>query len=194
MLIDSIRLKPGREWSIDDRDLFRAWLCEAETADKYVQFAFNFTQDLELAKQVVRAKSLEVYKYISHFEPAKYRGKKCPIENYLYYAIARGAMRAAQQAKKRQEREVELNEATVADPCSCRDNFDNDFTWARIEPYVQSLPEIYRDAVTAHIKDGLTHKEAAQRAGCELSAMKVRYHRGIEKLRKLAQEELSHEP
>lgn len=52
-----------------------------------------------------------------------------------------------------------------------------------VRPFIEQLPEIYRDALVMTELEGLTQADAADRAGISLSGMKSRVQRGREKLR-----------
>lgn len=52
-----------------------------------------------------------------------------------------------------------------------------------VRPFVEQLPEHYRDALVMTEIEGMTQAEAAERAGISLSGMKSRVQRGRQKLR-----------
>ena len=71
------------------------------------------------------------------------------------------------------EEEVSQLNATIAECC--------------IKPFIQKLPEKYREALLATEFEGLSQKELAQRLQLSYSGTKSRVQRGKEKLKELVQ-------
>lgn len=67
-------------------------------------------------------------------------------------------------------------------------------TAARIRQAVADLPEAEREAVVLVYLEGLTHQDVAHQTGASLSAVKVRVHRGRNRLRQVLMTEFGPQP
>ncbi len=99
------------------------------------------------------------------------------------YAIATNAARDAQ--RRRRELTTETGEVLTGDAAKV-DAVEPDPGLERaVRPALAQLPEAQREAIELHRFDGLSFAEIAETAGVTESAVKVRAHRGYEKLREL---------
>lgn len=99
------------------------------------------------------------------------------------YAIARNAardyLRLAQHRESGGEAaETTLAEATAPDPAALDPG-----AAAALQRALDELPPQYREAVVLHQLEGLSFAEIAQMLGSTPGAVKVRAHRGYERLR-----------
>lgn len=103
------------------------------------------------------------------------------VEAWLF----RVARSAVVDAYRRRGRDVPSGLIEVDVPSRDEDPGAGDGLTACVRPFASALPEPYRQAVHLVDLDGLTHAEAARRAGVTVSGMKSRVQRGRAHLRGL---------
>ena len=215
MCMGSFVGKPGTEWSENDiEEAYREITRETPDGarfDTFVQFAYGFTQNLGLAQEVVLKKLDDALRRHLHtYDPTRYRGKKCPFCNWLYFMIARAAIKAAQREARWRARLCALRQQAQQqkpppraqpplDPGLAREA--REALWQLVQPYLERFRPTSREAIVLWWKEGLTCAEAAQKAGCSKGAMKVRRHRARHEVLAIMQtccradkEGLCHEP
>lgn len=97
------------------------------------------------------------------------------------YAIATNAARDQHRRRRPEEPLEEGASAEVTDPLARNDPFERDAVRAAL----QQLPENQRVPIVLHRYEGLSFAEIAEAVGASESAVKVRAHRGYERLRQL---------
>ncbi|MGH8057352.1 MAG: hypothetical protein ACREOH_08975 [Candidatus Entotheonellia bacterium] len=69
--------KPGNEWTPEETDVVLAWLTTPERLDGLIRFVYGFTDDLQLAKDVVAQKIEDaLLTYLHTYNPSRYRGRR----------------------------------------------------------------------------------------------------------------------
>jgi RNA polymerase sigma factor (sigma-70 family) len=196
MCMGSFAGKPGKEWSESDiEEAFREIMRETPDGarfDAFVQFAYGFTQNLSLAQEVV-LKKLEdaLRRHLHTYDPTRYKGKKCPFCNWLYFMIARAAIKAAQREARWRARLLALQvqaqqqqppRRAQPPPAPGPALEVREALWELAQPYLDRFRPSSREAIVLCWKEGLTCAQAAQKVGCSKGAMKVRLHRARHEL------------
>lgn len=134
--------------------------------------------DREVAKDAFQDVCVELYtsllgRFVYHSEPQTFQ---------FVFVIARRVL-----AKQYEKHARYMQHKTSGTPVESDAGAQAHTTVARagIEHAVERLPESYRQLVELRYWSGLTLKEIAHITGSELSAVKVRHHRALQKLKEL---------
>ena len=191
--------KAGQDWTkAEIADAFSYFM--ENYLDHLIRFAYGFmkigvsSKDLayKLANDIVDKKLEDAFHWSLHtYEPQKYRGTKCPFLNWVYYMVARAAVKKSKQERKAEMRRAEEHRRQKEEEKRTISNSVFPMTWEEIEPYLNKLSPKYQEALQLIQRQGLSHHEAARdsRWPCEDGAMKVRLHRARQELRQLMDEE-----
>jgi RNA polymerase sigma factor (sigma-70 family) len=191
MDIENILKKPGKEWSDEEIEAVFNWLDHSGKMDVFVKFAYGLmsaygVKNFDLATEVVWDKLTYAFSRIHLYDPPRYRGRKCPFLNWLYYIIARAAVRRAKREARRQARlnQVRQRKQQVPPPPP---QAEPEFVWEEMLPYVDKLPPKYKEAIELFYMQNMSCAKAAQnsRWPCSVGAMKVRLFRARQELRHL---------
>lgn len=183
-------LTPGRDWSPQDELAAFGWLATG-CLDDFIRFAYARTGNLQDAQDVVADAFLDAWKYRRSYDPARYRGGRCPLKNWMFTNIARKAEKKGKQRRKRNE--VPLQPSAGPGPAAADSSTlgrptaaDATVTWADFEPRLSRLKEREREAVDLCYRQGLSREEAGRRSRwpCNANAMKVRLSRSLQKIRR----------
>jgi len=101
--IQIILNKSGKGWTDEEIVAVFEWLL-GKPLDAFIRFAFGFTRDLELAKEVVQIKIMDASRHIRTYDPTRYRGRDDAFLNWLYTMITRAAFREVKRRRWRQAR------------------------------------------------------------------------------------------
>jgi len=138
----------------------------------------------ESAEDLVQTVLLSIHRARHTYRPERPFGP-------WFWAIARNALIDAQPARTaREHREVQLPDSheTLQKAHSASDADDAGVQRRDLERALGQLPDRQEEAVRMIHLEGLSVKEAAQRAGTTAGALKVRAHRGYRALRRLLEE------
>ena len=179
--------KAGSEWTPEETEAVLAWLTTPERVDGLIRFAYGFTDDLQLAQDVVAEKIDDaLLKYLHTYDPARYRGRcRRPFQNWLYMIIARAAVRAAKREARHREIALVLARAQSQPLQNPPAQPEPKIDWEELLPLVSQLRPKYHQAVQLCIIEEKSRAEAAAIAGCSVGAMKVRLCRACQELRRL---------
>ncbi len=98
------------------------------------------------------------------------------------FRVARNAVTDHYRKSARSRVQTLSEEPESVDIESIDDSAEAELAYC-VRPFIDQLPEPYREAVTLVDIEGLSQGEAAKRSGIELSAMKSRVQRGRKQLR-----------
>lgn len=186
---EQIVKKPGAEWTTDEISVVFEALMRDRVIDGFVSFAYRLllttdtTDKLEQAKDLVQAKLIALHQALPHYDPRQYRGRKDPLQNYLFTIIAREAVKINKKTIRQREHQLEETHRAPLPKRPGREEIAEEIT-----PYLECLSLDYRRALTLFYFEGKTCEEAARICGCSVSAFKVRLHRGRAKCRALRRE------
>lgn len=80
--------------------------------------------------------------------------------------------------------EASLAQENIPEPVAATGDPERDLAGARVRKALGGLPEAQREVIALHWFEGLSFREIAEAVGASVSAVKVRAHRGYEKLRR----------
>ena len=80
--------------------------------------------------------------------------------------------------------EASLAQEGVPEPVAITGDPERDLRSARVRKALDGLPEAQREVIALHWFEGLSFREISEAVGASVSAVKVRAHRGYEKLRR----------
>ena len=151
-----------------DRAAYRAFLAEA--AERLHRFIARRGDAATEVEDIVQECLIALHEKRATLDPRR------PVAPWIY-AIAR--YKLADHWRRRGARPMPLGEApeiaVAADEFAARD----------AGVLLDRLPAAQAEAIRLTQIEGLTGREASERAGVRLSAMKLRVHRGLAALRKL---------
>lgn len=179
--------KPGNEWTPEETDVVLAWLTTPERLDGLIRFVYGFTDDLQLAKDVVAQKIEDtLLTYLHTYNPARYPGRRHrPFENWLYSMIARAAKRAAEKEARHRKIILSLGRAQSQPLSTPPAQVEPKIDWEKLRHLVPQLRSKYHQAVQLCIIEKKSRAEAAAIAHCSVGAMKTRLCRACQELRRL---------
>lgn len=187
MCTGSFAGKCGKDWT--DADVEEAFLENTRTTrlDELIRFAYGFTQNLDLAEQVVRRKLTEACVDYRHtYDPRRYRGNKCPFCNWLYHMIARAARRVADWTARRRaaerRREVEQPHPPQRSQPPPDPGPTSKQLWELAQPYLDRFSRRLQEVMDLCWNQGLTAAEAATQLGLSLETIRVHLCRARHKL------------
>lgn len=159
-----------------ERDFLAAY---EEHSDALFRHCLLRIRDRELAKDIVQETFSRTWLYLS-------QGKKVEYLRAFLYRIANNLIVDSARRKKASSLDTmmeddgfEPRDETAVNPADIPD--------ARAAMKLLSeLDEIYRVAISMRFVDGLTPKEIAEALEVSENVVSVRIHRGIERLKKLA--------
>ncbi len=177
----SIFRKQGEEWTQEEiKAVFDLWLTD-KMVDQLIRFAFRFTKDLALAKDVVQEKLKDAYDSIKTYDPTRYQGKKCPFRNWIYCMLARAANRKARQAAHRQIQILQAQAKAQQQQqqlLASRSQRASELEWEevqeRLDELLAQLQPDERQAIISCEQRGLSPAEAARKVGCSEHEMEKR--------------------
>ncbi len=147
---------PGECWSAEQKEAFVIFLSRDPVLGELVRFAYGFTEDLGLAGVVVQDKIGDAWLYLPSYNPERYKGRGCPLRNWVFMMVAREAVRRASELGKHprlvDEPPAEVDPAPVGD------------LWSEDDPFIARLRPPYREALALRHRDGLTPEVAAERS------------------------------
>lgn len=186
--------KPGRAWTLDERDRVKTWLnSEPQLADMRA-FALRHLgptgtrQDAEDCWGDYNAKG-ELDKVIARYEPAKGM-----FPSYLYLCFKQYCWRWGQaearqplgrpRAEPPRDDDGESLEIVFVDDRSPADDAQRRERYAGLNDCIERLPPDFRIVVTLHYFEGYSVAEIANKEGISESLVKVRLFRARQELRK----------
>ena len=143
-----------------------------------LRFISRRVQDRDSAEDILQEVMLRIYRHIGELEHT-------PAIGAWVFQIARNAITDHyRRASARRERpvgtEVEQEEALLSEPADLRSELT-----ACLDPLLERLPAIYREALELTELEGLTQAGAAKRLGLSASGMKSRVQRARAQLKAL---------
>ena len=103
------------------------------------------------------------------------------------YAIATNAARDSLRHRRRRPEDLTRDGETPRDAAEAPSTFRDPGLEKLVSAALEKLPASQREAVVLHRFHGLSFAEIAEALGTSVGAVKVRAHRGYEKLRELLQ-------
>src|SRR6185436_372995 len=153
-----------------------------EHADALFRHCLIRIRDREQAKDIVAETYTKTWTYISE-------GKKVEHLRAFLYRVANNLIVDMSRRKRSSSLDAmidddgfEVLDESIRDPGDIPDA-------RRAVELLKSIDSIYRQVITMRFMDGLTPKEIAQILDVSENVVSVRLHRGMEKLRELANRE-----
>ena len=182
----------ARERNRERENQWRVWMIAAQLGDSasYEKLLHSLLEPLRSyarrrvaseqgPEDLVQNVLLSVHRARHTYRPER------PFGPWLW-SIARNAMVDAHRARAvRQERERPLGAELLDVMVAGLESVDGGVVRRDLERALLQLPHRQREAVQLLHIEGLSAKEAAQRAGTTAGALKVRAHRGYRALRRL---------
>ncbi len=201
MNVDAIKLKHGRDWSLDETDVVFAEQCQPGKLERRIGLANAKTRNEDHAKETVQRAFIRAAKALPTFDP-----KKGSFDGWLGKIIVNEAITVVREHKRRQTLNHNYQDATQ--PMYSHNNnrqpivalagripqLSDEFAWDELKLLLDKLPEKCRYALELCVKDGMSNEDAAGKAGCSVSALGVRLYRAREILRPFIRKELENEP
>jgi RNA polymerase sigma-70 factor (ECF subfamily) len=148
-------------------------------------FAYQMLRDRELAADVLQETFCYFFRKLPDYEP---RAKL----STLLFKVARNLC-LNRLKKQRRGRALSIDESRIDPPGDETDplsRLENEELVARIHEALGELPEIYREAISLKILQGLTYDEIGAIADCPPGTVKSRLHNGLELLRRAVRKKI----
>lgn len=145
-----------------------------EISPRIIKMVKSRIRDPETADDIFQTVLLNIHRSRHTFDPAK---------SFLpwLYSVTRNTV---YDYLRKNRKKIEL-EVLVGDHFTAQAETSMGDDYKIVYEAINKLPEKYKEAVQLIKLDGLSMLEAAQKLGVSVSAMKVRAHRGYEKLKKM---------
>lgn len=145
------------------------------TAPRLLRATVHLTGEAASAEDLVQAT------FVTAIERAATWDARRPIEGWLTGILGN----KARETRKRESREIDLDRLARQEVVRPDDEAGERETSAALVQAIDELPEAYRQPLLLRLRHGLGPAEIAHVLGESPGSIRVRLHRGIEKLRKL---------
>ncbi len=150
-----------------------------ELADELLAFLRALTRDHHRAEDLLQETFLQLHKARHTYLPGR------PVRPWVY-AIARNVFLMAYRAAKRRQAHESVAEGELPDVPVLPEALASDGR-KDLAKWLARLPELSREVLLLHHVTGLSFREVGEVLGLSEGAAKVRAHRALEQLRRLAQ-------
>lgn len=150
-----------------------------ELADELLVFLRALTRDHHRAEDLLQETFLQLHKARHTYLPGR------PVRPWVY-AIARNVFLMAYRAAKRRQAHERVAEGELPDVPVLPEALASDGR-KDLAQFLARLPELSREVLLLHHVAGLSFREVGEVLGLSEGAAKVRAHRALEQLRRLAQ-------
>lgn len=150
-----------------------------ELADELLAFLRALARDHHRAEDLLQETFLQLHKARHTYLPGR------PVRPWVY-AIARNVFLMAYRAAKRRQAHESVAEGELPDVPVLPEALASDGR-KDLAKFLARLPELSREVLLLHHVAGLSFREVGEVLGLSEGAAKVRAHRALEQLRRLAQ-------